>query len=111
MVEEDESLNRVFAALADPIRRRILSRLQEGPLNVTEIAAPFDVSIQAVSKHVKVLVRAGLVNQTRDGRVAQCQLDAGPIYAAAVWLNQYSSYWQTQFDSLAAWLTELDAAK
>jgi DNA-binding transcriptional ArsR family regulator len=71
-------------------------------LLVSEIAAPFAISLQAVSKHIQVLVRAGLVRQERTGRISRCRLDAGPIFQAAVWLNRYSKYWQQQFDLLAA---------
>src|SRR5215468_7446088 len=99
-------LDLVFAALADPVRRAILERLDGEELLVSELAAPFDMSLQAVSKHIQVLVRAGLVSQERSGRISRCRLDAGPIYAAAVWLNRYSKYWQTQFDTLAGWLIE-----
>jgi DNA-binding transcriptional ArsR family regulator len=101
-------LDLVFAALADPVRRAILERLDGEELLVSELAAPFDMSLQAVSKHIQVLVRAGLVRQERSGRISRCRLDAGPIYAAAVWLNRYSKYWQTQFDTLAGWLIEAD---
>jgi DNA-binding transcriptional ArsR family regulator len=96
------ALDAVFAALADPVRRAILSRLDGAELLVSELAAPFDISLQAVSKHIQVLVRAGLVTQQRSGRISRCRLDAGPIYAAALWLNRYSRYWQAQFDLLAA---------
>jgi DNA-binding transcriptional ArsR family regulator len=101
-------LDLVFAALADPVRRAILGRLDGQDLLVSEIAGPFEISLQAVSKHIQVLVRAGLVAQERTGRVSRCRLDAGPIYTAAVWLNRYSKYWQTQFDTLAAWLEEIE---
>lgn len=100
-------LDRVFFALSDPVRRAILERLGEAPLLVSELAAPFDISLQAVSRHIQVLVAAGLVRQERSGRISRCSLDVGPIYAAAVWLNNYSKYWQAQFDSLKAWLEKL----
>jgi DNA-binding transcriptional ArsR family regulator len=100
-------LDVVFAALADPVRRAILARLDGAELLVSELAAPFAISLQAVSKHIQVLVRAGLVTQERTGRVSRCRLDAGPIYAAAVWLNRYSKYWQAQFDLLAAALDDV----
>jgi DNA-binding transcriptional ArsR family regulator len=98
----ENRLDRVFSALADPIRRAILAALDGHELLVSEIAAPFAVSLQAVSKHIQVLVRAGLVRQERSGRISRCRLDAGPIFEAAVWLNRYSRYWQQQFDLLAA---------
>jgi len=109
--EEDKQervLSEVFAALSDPVRRAILTRLDDGDLLVSELAAPFAISLQAVSKHIQVLVRVGLVRQERTGRISRCRLDAGPILAAAVWLNRYSKYWQTQFDSLAVWLDDIE---
>src|SRR4051795_9657850 len=94
-------LDLVFAALSDPVRRAILEQLDGRDLLVSEIAKPFDISLQAVSKHIQVLVRAGLVRQERSGRISPCRLDAGPIFDAAVWLNRYSRYWQDQFTTLA----------
>jgi DNA-binding transcriptional ArsR family regulator len=105
------TLDRVFAALADPVRRAILRRLDGSDLLVSELAEPFAISLQAVSRHIQVLVRAGLVTQERTGRISRCRLDAGPIYQAAVWVNRYSKYWQAQFDTLAAWLEEIDRRK
>jgi len=104
----EEVLDQVFAALADPVRRSILSRLDGRELLVSQIAQHFDISLQAVSKHIQVLVRAGLVAQERTGRISRCSLTAGPIFDAAVWLNRYSKYWQAQFDLLAANLEEID---
>ncbi|MBI3706685.1 MAG: helix-turn-helix transcriptional regulator [Proteobacteria bacterium] len=103
-VEDAEmaQLDHVFFALSDPVRRRILERLDEAPRLVSELAAPFDISLQAVSRHIQVLVRAGLVQQERTGRISRCSLLAGPIFPAAVWINRYSKYWQEQFDLLAA---------
>ena len=89
----------------------ILERLDRGPLLVSELAAPFKISLQAVSRHIQVLVRAGLVHQERSGRISRCSLDAGPIFAAALWLNRYSTYWQRQFDLLAASILEADEAR
>ncbi len=108
---EDLVLDDVFAALADPVRRAILTRLDGRDLLVSEIAAPFDISLQAVSRHIQVLVRAGLVTQERSGRISRCRLDAGPICTAAVWLNRYSKYWQAQFDLLAATLHDIGTRK
>ena len=99
---EEAALDRVFFALSDPLRRAILKRLDAGPALVSELAAPFDTTLQNVSRHIQVLVRAGLVAQTRTGRIARCNLDAAPLYGAAVWLNRYTRYWQQQFDDLAA---------
>ncbi len=108
---DDAALNSVFAALSDPVRRRLLSRLDGQALLVKELAAPFDISLQAVSKHIQVLVKAGLVRQERTGRVSRCRLDAGPMHEAAVWVNRYSKYWQDQFDTLALLLGEMDRPK
>jgi DNA-binding transcriptional ArsR family regulator len=104
----EETLDQVFAALADPVRRSILSRLDGQELLVSQIAQHFDISLQAVSKHIQVLVRAGLVSQERTGRISRCSLTAGPIFDAAVWLNRYSKYWQAQFDLLATTLEDID---
>src|ERR1700676_2001993 len=104
---EAEHLDRVFFALSDPVRRAILERLDGSALLVSEIAGPFKISLQAVSRHIQVLVRAGLVTQERSGRVSRCRLDTGPILEASLWLNRYSRYWQSQFDTLAMWLDSL----
>ncbi len=104
----EELLNRAFFALSDPVRRTILERLGEGAFLVSELAAPFDISLQAISRHIQVLVRAGLVQQARTGRISTCSLDVGPMFAASVWVNRYSKYWQNQFDALAAGLARLD---
>jgi DNA-binding transcriptional ArsR family regulator len=108
---ETEALDHVFSALSDPVRRAILERLDGEDLLVSELAEPFPISLQAVSRHIQVLVRAGLVRQERTGRISRCRLDAGPIYQAAVWINQYSKYWQSQFDTLAAWLDQIERRK
>jgi len=109
--DEQHTLSLVFAALSDPVRREILDRLDGQDLLVSETAAHFDISLQAVSRYIQVLVRAGLVTQERTGRISRCRLDAGPIYGAAVWLNRYSKYWQAQFDLLAASLQEIEREK
>ncbi len=105
---EDEPLDRVFAALADPVRREILSQLDGEVKLVKELAEPVEISLQAVSRHIQVLVRAGLVVQERSGRISRCRLDAGPIFGAAAWLNRYSKYWETQFDTMAVWLDRIE---
>jgi DNA-binding transcriptional ArsR family regulator len=104
---EEVVLDRIFAALADPVRRAVLTRLDGNDLLVSELAVPFDISLQAVSRHIQVLVRAGLVKQERTGRISRCRLEAGPIFEAALWLNRYSKYWQAQFETLAAWLDHI----
>src|ERR1700736_3399792 len=101
-------LDAVFAALSDPIRRRILQQLDGQAWLVSELAAPFNISLQGVSRHIQVLVRAGLVQQERSGRISRCSLDVGPLLDAAVWLNRYTRYWQEQFDVLAATLAQID---
>jgi DNA-binding transcriptional ArsR family regulator len=110
--DEDDSdeaaIDRVFFALSDPVRRRILERLDGDARLVSELAAPFDISLQAVSRHIQVLVRAGLVKQERTGRISRCSLVAGPIFEVAVWINRYSKYWQEQFDMLAVALGEIE---
>jgi DNA-binding transcriptional ArsR family regulator len=105
---EEALLDSVFFALSNPVRRAILLRLGEELLLVSELAAPFDISLQAVSRHIQVLVRANLVRQERSGRVSRCSLDAAPILTAAIWLNRYSKHWQQQFDMLAASILEID---
>jgi DNA-binding transcriptional ArsR family regulator len=105
---DSDRLDRVFFALSDPVRRDILERLDGGDLLVSEIAAGFSISLQAVSRHIQVLVRSGLVRQARTGRISRCSLDAGPIAEVALWINRYSKYWQAQFDTLAQHLIALD---
>lgn len=104
-------LDQVFFALSDPVRREILERLDGQALLVSELAASFDISLQAVSRHIQVLVRTGLIQQERTGRISRCSLDAGPLLDAAVWMNRYSKYWQQQFDVLAATLADIDERK
>ena len=104
---DDAALDLIFGALADPVRRKILNRLDGKDLPVTELAAPFDISLQAVSRHIQVLVRAGLVRQQRTGRISRCRLDAGPIVTASLWLNRFSRHWQRRADTLALWLDSL----
>lgn len=102
---QEEILDRVFFALSDSTRRDIMRRLGAKALLVSEIAGSYPMSVQAVSRHVQVLVRAGLVAQNRSGRISQCRLEVGPLYSAAIWINGYSKYWQAQFDALKTWLT------
>jgi len=100
----EHRLDAVFSALSDPVRRAILEMISERELLVSEIASGFDISLQAVSRHIQVLVRAGLVQQQRSGRISRCRIETGPLYDAAVWLNRYTQYWQDQFDLLATLL-------
>lgn len=105
---EEAVIDQVFFALSDPVRRKLLEQLDEESKLVSELAAPFDISLQAVSRHIQVLVRAGLVRQERTGRISRCSLVAGPILPAAVWLNRYSKYWQEQFGMLALALENIE---
>ena len=106
-----DSLDEVFFALSDPVRRAILERLDGDALLVSELAEPFDISLQAVSRHIQVLVRAGLITQARSGRISRCSLDAEPLAAAALWINRYAKYWQTQFETLAQHLIRIEEEK
>jgi DNA-binding transcriptional ArsR family regulator len=107
----EQRLDAVFAALSDPVRRAILTHLDGHALTVSALAEPFAISLQAISRHIQVLVRAGLIQQERTGRISRCSLVAGPIYDAAVWLNRYSKYWQEQFALMAAALQEIDGSR
>jgi DNA-binding transcriptional ArsR family regulator len=98
-------LDVVFAALADPTRRALLARLRRGTSCVSDLAAPFPVSLPAISKHLGVLERAGLISRSRAGRVSECRLDAGVMRSAAEWLADYETFWTRQLDSLDAYLT------
>ncbi len=103
-----ENLSQLFGALSDETRRGILERLAEGDASVGEIAAPFDVSRPAISKHLRVLERAGLVERRRDGRISRCSLRAGPMREAASWIDRYRAFWEHQLDALSRYL-ERDA--
>jgi DNA-binding transcriptional ArsR family regulator len=101
-------LDALFSALSDPVRRSILERLDGADLLVSELAAAYDISLQAVSRHIQVLVAAGLVVQQRTGRISRCSLEAAPIAEAAAWINRYAKYWDLQFQTLATQLLELE---
>jgi len=96
----DSQLDEVFGALSDPTRRAILARLSKGDALVTELAAPFEISLAAVSKHVRVLERAGLVHRTVMGREHRCALSPRPLRAAANWVEHYRAFWETRLDAL-----------
>jgi DNA-binding transcriptional ArsR family regulator len=102
-----ERLNATFAALADPTRRAILARLASGERAVTELAEPFDMSLPAVSKHLKVLERAGLIARGREAQWRPCRLEAVPLQEASVWLAQYRSLWEQRLDRLDDYLRGL----
>jgi DNA-binding transcriptional ArsR family regulator len=101
-----KSLDAIFSALSDSTRRAILARLSEGDLTVGELAEPFDMSLPAVSKHLRVLERAGLLIQEKDGRIRRCHLNAEPLQGAAQWIAHYRQFWEEQFAQLAAFLEE-----
>jgi DNA-binding transcriptional ArsR family regulator len=99
-------LDTTFAALADPTRRAILRRLAEGEATVTELSTPFAMSQPAISKHLKVLERAGLISRGRDGQRRPCRLEAGPLKNAMDWLADYRDYWEESYQRLDALLEE-----
>jgi DNA-binding transcriptional ArsR family regulator len=100
-------LDATFAALADPTRRAILARLADGEATVLELAAPFDLSLPAVSKHLKVLERAGLISRGRDAQRRPCRLTAAPLRDAAGWIETYRRHWEERLDRLGDYLREL----
>ncbi|MCC6677325.1 MAG: winged helix-turn-helix transcriptional regulator [Phycisphaerales bacterium] len=104
-----DELSTTFAALADPTRRAILRRLASGEASVTELAAPFEMSLPAVSKHLKVLERAGLVARGRRAQWRPCRLRARPIKDVANWVEGYRRFWEQSFDRLEAYLEDLGA--
>jgi len=107
----DDHLSTTFAALADPTRRAILARLASGQISVTELAAPFEMSLPAVSKHLKVLERAGLIARGRDAQWRPCRLDAAPLKHVADWVENYRTFWEQSFDRLDDYLHELQRRK
>src|SRR3954471_16986262 len=98
------ALDRTFAALADPTRRRILAHLSQGDRCVTDLARPHDMSLPAISKHLRVLEKAGLLRRRRYGRVHEIQLEAEPLKKAAQWVEEYRKFWEGSLDRLAAFL-------
>ena len=102
-----DRLSTTFAALADPTRRAILARLAEGEATVTELAAPFDLSLPAVSKHLKVLQRAGLIEQGRQAQWRPCRLKAEPLRDVAAWIGEYKRHWEDSFERLDDYLREV----
>ncbi|HEY9627168.1 MAG TPA: metalloregulator ArsR/SmtB family transcription factor [Coleofasciculaceae cyanobacterium] len=106
---KEHQLNLTFAALADPTRRAILAHLSQGEASVTELAQPFDISLPAISKHLKVLERAGLITRSREAQWRPCQLEANPLKDVDQWLEQYRQFWEQSFDRLDDYLQELQA--
>ena len=105
---DSDPLDSTFQALSHPVRRAILSRLRKGEASVTELAEPFDMSQPAISRHLKVLEKAGLVSRTRDAQRRPCRLEAEPLREATDWLVDYSRFWAEQFDRLEAVLETLN---
>ncbi len=103
-----DQLSFTFAALADPTRRAILARLTLGETSVTELAKPFEMSMPAVSKHLKVLERAGLISRGRKAKWRPCRLDAGPLKDAASWIEEYRRFWSAHVDALERHLDRMD---
>jgi DNA-binding transcriptional ArsR family regulator len=104
-----DALSATFFALADPTRRGILARLASGDATVSELAKPYDMSLAAVSKHLKVLEGAGLVSRSRDAQWRPCHLEAKPLKAVADWVEEYERFWTRNLDSLGAYLVRLQA--
>jgi DNA-binding transcriptional ArsR family regulator len=104
-----DRISATFSALADPTRRAILARLASGETSVTELAQPFEMSLPAVSKHLKVLQRAGLITRGRQAQWRPCRLDATPLRDVADWLEHYRRFWEGSFERLADYLQELQA--
>jgi DNA-binding transcriptional ArsR family regulator len=102
-----DPLSETFAALADPTRRAILARLASGEASVTELAEPFEMSMPAISKHLKVLERAGLIGRGREAQWRPCRLEAGPLKDVAGWVERYRQFWEQSFDRLEDYLREL----
>ncbi|MBP7701163.1 MAG: helix-turn-helix transcriptional regulator [Phenylobacterium sp.] len=104
-----DPLSTTFQALADPTRRAILARLALGEASVSDLAQPFEISLPAVSRHLKVLEQAGLVSRTREAQWRPCQLNAGPLKDAAGWIEHYRRFWDGSFERMDAYLAELQA--
>ncbi|MET7962334.1 metalloregulator ArsR/SmtB family transcription factor [Micromonospora zamorensis] len=102
-----DPVSAVFAALADPTRRAILAQLATGEATVNELAAPFPISLQAVSKHLAVLERAGLIVRTREAQWRRCRLDPAPLRTLAEWVDQYRRLWDDRYDTLDDYLRDL----
>ena len=104
-----DRLSTTFAAIADPTRRAILSRLSRGEAGVKELAKPFDMTLPAVSKHLKVLERAGLIERSREAQWRPCRLRAKPLKEAAAWVDRYRAFWEESLDRLEGYLAELQS--
>ena|SRR5436190_20845330 len=110
-MQKPDRLDTIFAALADPTRRAILARLAAGEASVTELAEPFEMSLPAVSKHLRVLERAGLISRGRHAQWRPCRLEAGPFHDVAGWMDQYREFWGASFDRLDEYVRSLQKEK
>ena len=104
-----DSLSTTFSALADPTRRAILARLMAGEATVNELAEPFEISLPGISKHLKVLERAGLIERSRQAQWRRCRLEAGPLKEVSDWVEHYRRFWEESFDRLEDYLREIQA--
>jgi DNA-binding transcriptional ArsR family regulator len=107
----EDRVSATFAALSDPTRRAILQRLSKGEVSVMALAEPFNISLPAISRHLKVLERAGLISRGREAQWRPCRLEAEPLRDAAGWLEQYRPFWEQSFDRLNDYLTDLQATE
>ena len=107
--QTSQQLDATFAALADPTRRAILARLAQGDASVNELATPFDMSQPAISKHLRVLERAGLISRSRDAQRRPCRLEAKPLAEADQWLQRYRQFWEANFGRLDSLLEEMQS--
>ncbi|MCB0122606.1 MAG: winged helix-turn-helix transcriptional regulator [Caldilineaceae bacterium] len=106
---ENDRLSQTFAALASSTRRAILARLAEGEATVNELAAPFNMSLPAISKHIRVLERAGLITQGQKAQYRPCSLDVTPLQEVSQWTEQYRHIWETSFDRMDAYIEQLNS--
>jgi DNA-binding transcriptional ArsR family regulator len=111
MQTQSDSLNSTFAALADPTRRAILARLALGETSVNQLAEPFDISLPAISRHLKVLETAGLISRGREAQWRPCKLNPAQLRTATEWLDYYRRFWEESFDRLEEYLVKLKAAQ
>jgi len=107
LTTEEERLSETFAALANPTRRAILARLAEGEANVSQLAEPFDMTFPAISRHLRVLNRAGLVTQGRQAQYRPCKINAAPLEEISVWTEQYRSIWEASFDRMDDYIQQI----
>ena len=108
MSATEDTLDRTFGALSDRHRRAILSRLAKGPATVNQIAEPFDITLQAISRHLKVLEAAGLISRTREAQWRRCALSPEPLKSADDWIAEYRRFWEGTFDRMEAYLDTVD---